>query len=95
MGATTSHVPNLAGLRDLRDIAAELLLPAAQIRAMVRRGEYPELLRVARGEYRVRVADHEAWKAGRWTGVEMAKQQIAAAFVKGALPINPRARRHA
>lgn len=65
-------------LIDARDAAAELKLARGvpQLRRMAERREYPELLHVARGEYRVRLEDHEAFIAGRWTSVEKARADL-------------------
>ncbi len=70
-------------LLDARDVAAELfpkMTPGAalrRLRGMAERGEYPELLHVTRGEYRVRTTDHEAWEQGRWTLTEKARADLA------------------
>jgi len=68
---------------DARDVARELLLTDRQgrpsvdrLRRMAERREYPELLHVTRGEYRVRRADHEAWVQGRMTMAEQARAEL-------------------
>lgn len=78
-------------LLDARTVAAQLLITVARLRTMAERREYPELLHVTRGEYRVRRADHEAWAAGRWTSAERAHTELVHARAKQAvlLPANP------
>lgn len=44
---------------------------------MAAKGEYPELLHVTRGAYRVRASEHEAWMASRWTKAEQARADLA------------------
>lgn len=67
---------NLSALLDARDVCADLSIKLAKLRAMAERGEFPELLHVTRGEYRVRRTDYEAWQAGRWTRAEMARSEL-------------------
>ncbi|MGE3171193.1 MAG: hypothetical protein AB7O97_01125 [Planctomycetota bacterium] len=43
---------------------------------MAERREYPELLHVTRGQYRVRRSDHQAWKDGRWTLAERERADL-------------------
>ena len=66
----------MSPLLDARDVATQLKLPLARLRRMAERGEYPELLRVTRGEWRVRASDHEAWVAGNWTSALMARSEL-------------------
>lgn len=72
-------------LLDAKDVAAELRVTLAALKRMARRREYPELLHVTRGEYRVRRSDHEAFKAARWTSAEMAREELQAQRDKEAL----------
>lgn len=61
---------------DLRAVAKSLGVPLTTLRRMAERGEYPELLRITRGVYRVRAGDHEAWLASRWTSAEAARAEL-------------------
>lgn len=64
-------------LLDAAQVAADLLIPLATLRRMAAKGEYPELLHVTRGQYRVRAAEHESWMASRWTKAEEARASLA------------------
>lgn len=66
----------MTDLLDAAQVARELLITLSKLRRMAAAGDYPELLRVSRGCYRVRRADHEAWMAGRWTMAESARAEI-------------------
>jgi hypothetical protein len=68
-----SAVANQKALMDATEVCDELSIKLSTLRRMADRGEYPELLHVTRGIYRVRRVDHEAWKAGRWTSAEKAR----------------------
>jgi hypothetical protein len=65
-------------LLDAKAVADDLGIPLEQLKRMARRGEYPELLHVTRGAYRVRKTDHDAWEAARWTKAEMAREELMA-----------------
>ena len=52
---------------DAAAVAEDLGIGLGMLRRMARRGEYPELLHVSRGVYRVLRVDHEAWVSGRMT----------------------------
>jgi hypothetical protein len=73
---------------DARDVAAQLLLlnrrgkpDVARLRRLAERGEYPELLHVCQGQYRVRRSDHEAWMAARMTKAELEQAEFDAARI--------------
>ena len=66
----------MVDLLDARAVATELLITVPRLRRMAERGDYPELLHVDRGAYRVRRVDHEAWKQGRWTNAEKARTEL-------------------
>ena len=72
-------------LLDAKAVAEELLIPFAQLQRMARRGEYPELLNVTRGVYRVRKTDHQAWMQSRWTRAQMASDELEAERMRAAL----------
>lgn len=63
-------------LIDVREVCAELGIKLDVLRRMAERGEYPELLRVTRGVYRVRSDEHRSWMASRWTKAEQARAEI-------------------
>lgn len=67
------------------DVCAELRIGLAALKRMARRGEYPELLHVTRGAYRVLRTDHEAWKQGRTTSAEQARAELMAERAKAEL----------
>lgn len=69
---------------DASVIATELGIDLAALRRMARRGEYPELLHVSRGVYRVRRVDHESWIEGRMTKSEMAREELVAERMRAA-----------
>jgi hypothetical protein len=71
-------------LLDARDVAKRLKITVPTLRAMARRGEYPELLHVTRLRYLVRKADHEAWMEGRWTSAEVAREELKAERMRAA-----------
>jgi hypothetical protein len=66
-------------------IAETLDIEFAALKRMSRRGEFPELLHVSRGVYRVRRADYEAWEAARMTTAEMAREELQAERIKAQL----------
>lgn len=81
---------------DARTVCAELGITLDTLKAMSLRGDYPELLRVTRGAYRVLRSEHEAWltssgirhqkAASRLTArlaVEMADQATACPGQRG------------
>lgn len=70
---------------DVDDVAEELGITKALLRRMARKREFPELLHVTRGKYRVRRTDYEAWLQGRMTGAEMAREEIAAERMRAAV----------
>lgn len=61
---------------DARDVAMELHIKLATLRRMAARGEYPELIHVTRGQYRVLRSSHEAWLAGRTTSAVLARAEL-------------------
>lgn len=63
-------------LLDVRPICRRLGIKVARLRSMAERGEFPELLHVDRGEYRVNRVDYEAWFEGRWTQAEKARADL-------------------
>jgi hypothetical protein len=70
---------------DAKDVAAELLVTLPTLKRMAQHGEYPELLFVSRGNYRVLRSDHEAWKQGRTTSAIMARAELQLERAKAAL----------
>ena len=73
----------LPELLDAQAVADCLAIPMSKLRTMASRGEYPELLHVTRGIYRVRLTDHQAWLEGRWTHAEAAAADLTIAAVRG------------
>lgn len=65
-------------------IAEALDIEFAALKRMARRREFPELLRVSRGVYRVRRTDYEAWEAARMTSAQMAREELTAERMRGA-----------
>ena len=61
---------------DARTAAAELLVSLPVLKRMSQRGEFPELLHVSRGSYRVLRSDFEAWKQGRTTSAVVARATL-------------------
>lgn len=61
---------------DAADAASELLVTVDRLRKMASKRQFPELLRVAKGTYRLRRSDYEAWKAARWTAAEEARAEL-------------------
>ncbi|MFY9341145.1 MAG: hypothetical protein WAT39_01560 [Planctomycetota bacterium] len=72
-------------LLDARFVTRELGITLPVLRRMSRKGEYPELLHVTRGVYRVRRVDHESWMAARWTSAEVAREELQAERARAAL----------
>jgi hypothetical protein len=70
---------------DASTIAASLGVDLAVLKRMARRREFPELLHVTRGVYRVRRTDYEAWESARMTSAEMAREELQAARDREAL----------
>ena len=70
---------------DAAVVARSIGVSLRTLQGMARRGDYPELLHVMRGVYRVRRTDHEAWLAGRMTRAEMAREELQAERVKAAV----------
>lgn len=64
------------------DIAASLGVDLAVIKRMARKGEFPELLHVTRGTYRVRRVDYESWEQARMTSSEAAREELRAERIK-------------
>jgi len=54
----------------------ELLVTLPTLRRMSKRGEYPDMLHVTRGQWRVLRTDHEAWKQGRTVSAESARAEL-------------------
>jgi hypothetical protein len=75
----------MSDLLDARDVAKQLLIRLPTLRHMAERGEYPQLLHVCRGQYRVRRTDHEAWLAGRWTKAEQEMADFHAARIEASI----------
>jgi len=73
---------------DAAEVAASLGISLGLLRRMSRRKEYPELLHVTRGTYRVRRIDHEAWESARMTSAEMAREELQAERDRAALQEN-------
>lgn len=69
---------------DAKHVAAELGVKLEALQRMARRREFPELLHVTRGEYRVRRTDYEAWEQARMTSSEMAREELAAERMRAA-----------
>lgn len=69
-------------LLDAAEVAQSLLVTLSQLRRMSERREYPELLRVTRGVYRVRRQDHEAWMEQNWTEARKARADLLAEQAK-------------
>jgi len=63
-------------LLDAKQVCDELGIKLDVLRRMAERGEYPELLHVTRGVYRVREDDHRSWMASRWTKAEQARVEL-------------------
>lgn len=61
---------------DARTVAAELGIKLATLKRMSERREFPELLHVTRGEYRVLRSDYEAWRQGRTTSAVLARAEL-------------------
>lgn len=72
---------------DCREVADELDLKGgvALLRRMALRGEFPELLHVTYGEYRVRRQDYAIWQASRMTSGEVARAKLQEARIRQAL----------
>ena len=62
---------------DARAAAAELLVSLPVLKRMAAKREYPEMLFVSRGQYRVLRAAHESWKASRTIGAVTASAASA------------------
>lgn len=58
------------------EVCAELRIKLAVLKRMSARGEFPEMLHVTRGEFRVLRADFAAWKAGRTTSAVLARAEL-------------------
>ena len=56
-----------------------------KLQRMARAGQFPEMLHVSRGEYRVPQLDYESWKASRWTSAEKAREEMQFERDKAAL----------
>lgn len=56
----------------------------SRLRLLAKRGKFPELLHVDRGEYRVRRVDYEAWERGNMTSAEAARDELHAERVRAA-----------
>lgn len=69
---------------DAKTIATSLGITLAALQRMARRRDFPELLHVTRGVYRVRRTDYEAWESGRMTSAEMAREELAAERMRAA-----------
>jgi hypothetical protein len=65
-------------LVDAAEVAKALLISLTALRRMSDRREYPPLLRVTRGQYRVRRQDHEAWMEENWTEGRQARAELLA-----------------
>lgn len=65
-------------LLDAAVVARHLMISLARLQQLARRGEYPELLRIGRGQYRVRRVDHEAWYRANWTQAREARADLLA-----------------
>lgn len=61
---------------DARTAAAELLVSLPVLKRMAERGEFPELLHVTRGQWRVLRSDYEAWRQGRTTSAVLARAEL-------------------
>ena len=72
------HAARLSELLDAADVARALLISVSTLRRMSDRREYPPLLRVTRGQYRVRRQDHEDWLAANWTEGRQARAELLA-----------------
>ena len=83
----------LPDLIDAQAVAECLGIKLDMLRRMASRREYPELLHVTRGIYRVRRIDHEAWMEGRWTFAEEAAARLTVEAVKGKV-VNRLSKRH-
>lgn len=72
---------------DADDVVRELELKGglATLKRMARRREFPELLHVTHGQYRVRRSDYEAWEQARMTSAEMAREELQAVRDREAL----------
>ncbi|MBL8738426.1 MAG: hypothetical protein JNL12_18490 [Planctomycetes bacterium] len=69
---------------DATEIAKSLGIELADLKRMARRRQFPELLHVKRGTYRVRHTDYEAWESARMTSSEMAREELAAERMRAA-----------
>ncbi len=69
---------------DAKEVATSLGIELAALRRMARKREFPELLHVSHGVYRVRRTDYEAWESGRMTSAEMAREEIQAERMRAA-----------
>ncbi len=69
---------------DAKTIATSLDVTLEALKRMARRREFPELLHVTRGTYRVRRTDYEAWESARMTSAEMAREELAAERMRAA-----------
>lgn len=70
---------------DAKQVAESLGITLASLQRMARRREFPELLHVSRGVYRVRRTDYEAWESGRMTSAEQARAELAAERMRAAV----------
>lgn len=61
---------------DAGAIAKDLGITLAKLRRMARDGQFPEMLHVSRGCYRVPRIDYDAWKQSRMTSAEMAREEL-------------------
>lgn len=69
---------------DAKQVADELGVTLAVLQRMARRREFPEMLHVTRGVYRVRSTDLAAWQEARMTSSEMAREELAAERMRAA-----------
>lgn len=83
----------LPELLDAQAVADCLGIKLEALRRMAARREYPELLHVTRGVYRVRLVDHQAWLEGRWTLAEAASAQVKREAIRGVV-VNRLSKRH-
>lgn len=76
---------DLPEMLDAVQVAKTLGVSIQRLVRMAERGEYPDLVCVSRGVYRIERAEHEMWVASRRATARAARAVIAAARVRDAL----------
>jgi predicted DNA-binding transcriptional regulator AlpA len=69
-------------LLDAREVARTLGVSVRRLEQLAKRSEFPELLRIGRGQYRLRRTDYEAWYRAAWTKEREARADLLAEQIR-------------